>query len=122
MKVLIIEDEPNNMRLMRTILKNYGHETIEAFTGEEGLEKVAASRPDLILMDIRLPGIDGFETTRRIRKIKTMTDVPIIAVTSYEMSDDLETIKKAGFNGCIGKPIDPSTINDKIMEIIEAAK
>jgi len=122
MKVLIIEDEPNNMMLMRTILKNYGHEPIEAFTGEEGLEKVAASRPDLILIDIRLPGIDGFETTRRIRKMKTMMDVPIIAVTSYEMSDDLETIKKAGFNGCIGKPIDPSTINDKIMEIIEAIK
>ena len=122
MKVLVIEDEPNNMMLMRIILKKYGHEPIEAFTGEEGLEKVAASRPDLILMDIRLPGIDGFETTRRIRKMKNMMDVPIIAVTSYEMSHDLETIKKAGYNGCLEKPIDPLTINDKIMEIIEATK
>jgi len=122
MKVLVVEDEPNNMMIMRTILKNYGHEPIEAFTGEEGLEKVAASRPDLILMDIRLPGIDGFETTRRIRKMKKMTDVPIIAVTSCEMADDLERIKKAGCNGCIGKPIDPLTINDRIVGIIEATK
>ena len=62
MKILVIEDEPNNMMLITIILKKYGHEPIEAFTGEEGLEKAAASRPDLILMDIRLPGIDGFET------------------------------------------------------------
>jgi two-component system cell cycle response regulator DivK len=107
MKILVIEDEPNNMMLITIILKKYGHEPIEAFTGEEGLEKAAASRPDLILMDIRLPGIDGFETTSRIRKMENMLDVPIIAVTSYAMADDLKMIKKMGFNGFLEKPIDP---------------
>jgi two-component system, cell cycle response regulator DivK len=122
MKVLVIEDELNNMTLMKIILKKYGHEPIEAFTGEEGIEKVVASRPDLILMDIRLPGIDGLETTRRIRKMKNMAAVPIIAVSSYSMADDLEMIKNAGCNGCLQKPIDPLTLNDKIMGIIEATR
>ncbi|MCZ7402330.1 MAG: response regulator [Candidatus Methanoperedens sp.] len=122
MKILVIEDEPNNMMLMTYLLKKYGHEPIEAFTGEEGLEKAAASRPDLILMDLRLPGIDGLETTRRMRKMENILDVPIIAVTSYSMADDLGTIKKAGFNGCLEKPIDPLKINDKIMGMIEATK
>ncbi|HEX7574866.1 MAG TPA: response regulator [Candidatus Methanoperedens sp.] len=122
MKILVIEDEPNNMMLITIILKKYGHEPIEAFTGEEGLEKAAASRPDLILMDIRLPGIDGFETTSRIRKMENMLDVPIIAVTSYAMADDLKMIKKMGFNGFLEKPIDPLTINDKIMRLIKETK
>jgi CheY-like chemotaxis protein len=120
MKILVIEDEANNMMLMKIILKKHGHETIEAFTGEEGIEKVAASRPDLILMDIWLPGIDGFETICRIRKMKNMAEVPIIAVSSYDMADDLETLKEAGCNGYLQKPIDPLTLNDKIVEIIEA--
>lgn len=122
MKVLIIEDEPNNMMLLTIILKKYGHEPIKAFTGEEGLEKVAVSRPDLILMDIRLPGIDGLETTSRIRKMENMLNVPIIAVTSYAMANDLETISKVGFNGCLEKPIDPLTINDKIMGMMKQIK
>jgi len=122
MKILVVEDEPNNMMLMTIILKKYGHEPIEAFTGEEGLEKIAAFRPDLILMDIRLPGIDGLETTSRIRKMENMLDVPIIAVTAHAMADNIETIRKVGCNGCLEKPIDPLTINDQIMRIIEATK
>jgi CheY-like chemotaxis protein len=122
MKILVVEDEPNNMMLMTIILKKYGHESLEAFTGEESLEKVAAFRPDLILMDIRLPGIDGLETTSRIRKMENMLDVPIIAVTAGAMADDLETIKKSGCNGCLEKPIDPLTIMNTIMGIIKATK
>jgi len=122
MKILVVEDEPNNMMLMTFILKKYGHEPVEAFTGEEGLEKAAAYRPDLILMDIRLPGIDGLETTRRMRLMENIVDVPIIAVTSYSIEDDMEMIRKAGCNGCLEKPINPLTINDKIMGMIEATK
>jgi|SRR5659263_245884 len=122
MKILVIEDEPNNMMLMTIILKKYGHEPIEAFTGEEGLEKVAASRPDLILMDIQLPGIDGLETTRRIRKMESMVDVPIIAVTSYTRADYMEIISSVGCNGCLEKPIDPLTIMDTIIGMIKATK
>lgn len=103
-------------------MKKNGHGSIEAFTGEEGLDKVATSRPDLILMDIRLPGIDGLETTSRIRKMENMLDVPIIAVTAHAMADDTEMMKKSGFNGCLEKPIDPFTIMDKINVMIKAAK
>lgn len=119
MKVLVVEDDKTNMELITFILKHYGYEPIEAFTGEEGIEKVTAYRPDLILMDINLPGIDGLETSRRIRKMKTMIDVPIIAVTSSK-AIDIETILNAGCNGRIQKPINPLTINDEIMRIIEA--
>jgi CheY-like chemotaxis protein len=122
MKVLVIEDEPNNMMLMTIILRKYGHEPIEAFTGEEGIEKAAASRPDLILMDIRLPGIDGLETTTRIRKMENMLNVPVIAVTAHAMEENMEKIRRVGCNGCLEKPIDPLTINDQIMRIIEATK
>ena len=119
MKVLVVEDEQNNMMLMKSILKHYGHEPVEAFSGEEGIEKAAASRPDLILMDIRLPGINGLETTSRIRKMENMVDVPIIAISSYTMADDLETLRKAGCNGYLEKPINPLTINDTIMGFIK---
>lgn len=122
MKILVVEDEPNNMMLMTYILKKYGHETAEAFTGEEGIIKAAAVKPDLILMDIKLPGIDGLETAGRIRKMENMGDIPIIAVTSYAMADDFKTIKNAGCNGCIEKPIDPLAIMDQIMRISKATK
>lgn len=122
MKILVVEDDPNNMMLMSIILKKNGHETIEAFTGEEGLEKVATLRPDLILMDIRLPGIDGLETASRMRKMEHMLGVPIIAVTANAMDDDLETLSKAGCNGCLEKPIDPLTINETIIGMVNATK
>ena len=120
MKVLIVEDDPQNMELMMIILKHYGHETIGAFTGESGIEQAAASRPDLILMDINLPDIDGFETTRKMRKIENMLHVPIIAITASIGFDNM--IQSAGCNGCIQKPINILTINDTIMDIINATK
>ncbi|MCX9013875.1 MAG: response regulator [Candidatus Methanoperedens sp.] len=119
MKVLVVEDEPNNMKLMSIVLKKHGHEPVEAFTGQEGAEKAASSRPDLILMDIKLPDMDGLEVTRRIRKIKNMKDVPIIAITSYAMAGDREEVTKAGCNGYFEKPINPLTIMNEIEAILK---
>lgn len=116
MKVLVVEDEPFNMMLMKIILKKHGHEPIEAFTGAQGIEKTYSSRPDLVLMDLRLPDMEGFEATRRIRDI--MKNVPIIAVTSYSMDDVREEVIKAHFNGLIQKPINARTIMDEIMIIM----
>ncbi|MCX9083606.1 MAG: response regulator [Candidatus Methanoperedens sp.] len=116
MKILVVEDEPNNMLLMKIILKKHGHEPVEAFTGEEGIEKASSSKPDLILMDLKLPNIDGFEATRRIREINM--GIPIIAVTSYSMND-VEEITKRGFNGLIQKPFNPMRIMDEIKKILE---
>jgi len=85
MKILVVEDEPNNMMLMNIILKKDGHEPIEAFTGEEGVRKASLFKPDIVLMDLRLPDMDGFDATRKIREI--IVDIPIIAVTSFSMDE-----------------------------------
>jgi two-component system cell cycle response regulator DivK len=120
MKILVVEDETNNMMLLTIILKKHGHEPIEAFTGGEGIEKTISSKPDLILMDLKLPDMQGFEATRKIREI--MKDVSIIAVTSYGLDEIREEYNKAGFNGLIQKPINSGTIMDEIKEILAAGR
>lgn len=118
-RVLVVEDNPNNMKLINMVLNRYGYETIGAVTGEEGVEKAGAEKPDMILMDIMLPDIDGLETTRRIRKIESMQKIPIIAITSYAMAGDREKILEAGCNGYFEKPINPLTIMKDIEKVIE---
>lgn len=118
-RVLVVEDNPNNMKLINLVLKKHGYETIGAVTGEEGVEKAGTEKPDMILMDIMLPDIDGLETTRRIRKIETMQRIPIIAITSYAMAGDREKILDAGCNGYFEKPINPLTIMKDIEKITE---
>jgi two-component system cell cycle response regulator DivK len=116
MKILVVEDEPNNMMLMTIILKYYGHDSIEAFTGAEGIAKTLDCRPDLVLMDLRLSDMEGIEATRRIRDINKY--VPIIAVSSYSMDDLREDFDKAGFNGFIQKPINTSTLMNEIKKML----
>lgn len=118
-RVLVVEDNPNNMKLINLVLKKHGYETIGAVTGEEGVEKAGTENPDMILMDIMLPDIDGLETTRRIRKIESMQKIPIIAITSYAMAGDREKILEAGCNGYFEKPINPLTIMKDIEKITE---
>jgi len=116
-KVLVVEDNKDNMRLITKLLKNAGYEIIKAVTGEEGVKLAVDKKPDLILMDIKLPGIDGMEATRRIRASGNSDKVSIIAITSYAMAGDRETYLKEGFTGYIEKPIDSFTIIKEIEEI-----
>jgi len=109
-RILVVEDNNNNRYLIGYILGKHGYEVIEAINGEEGLELSLKERPDLILMDIQLPGMDGLETTKRIRSSEVDGRVPIIALTSYAMTGDKERALKAGCTGYIEKPIDPETI------------
>ena len=118
-RVLVVEDNPNNMKLINMVLKRHGYETIGAVTGKEGVEKAGTEKPDMILMDIMLPDIDGLETTRRIRRIESLEKIPIIAITSYAMAGDREKILQAGCNGYFEKPINPLTIMNDIEKIIE---
>ena len=115
-RVLVVEDDKNNMRLIVKLLKNRGYKTIKAETGEEGVKLAIKEKPDLILMDIKLPGIDGLEATNRIRASGN-SKVTIIAITSYAMAGDREKYLKEGFTGYIEKPIDPYTIIEEIEEI-----
>lgn len=120
-KVLVVDDNADNLRLITYALQRAGYEVIAAGTGEEGIELAARERPAFILMDVKLPGIDGLETTRRIRASMADATIPIIAVTSYAMRGDMERIREAGCAGCFEKPIDPLTIVAKIEEILGTA-
>jgi CheY-like chemotaxis protein len=119
-KVLVIEDNSNNLRLISYVLKRNGYEVISAESGEEGVELVQSNKelPYFIIVDINLPGIDGLEVARRIKKFDFANNIPLVAITSYAMVGDRERILSAGFNGYFEKPIDPLTIMDKIHEII----
>ena len=115
-KVLVVEDNEKNMYLISFILEKMGHLVLQADSGERGIELAAREQPDLILMDIQLPGIDGLETTKRIRR---SGNVPIIAITSFAMTGDRERLLSAGCNGYIEKPINPETIMGEISAYLE---
>ena len=106
-KVLIIEDNENNLYMMRFILTKLGHSVLEARDGASGVELAKEQRPDLILMDIQLPVLDGYAATRRIREDGALKEIPIIAVTSYAMVGDREKAIAAGCTTYVEKPIDP---------------
>src|SRR5215218_4431283 len=87
-RILVVEDNPKNLKLVRDVLRYSGYEVIEATSGEDGVRLAAEVGPDLILMDLQLPGIDGTEALRRIRADDRNADVPIVAVTAFAMNDD----------------------------------
>lgn len=117
-KVLIIEDNKDNLRIVKYALERSGYEVVSSERGEEGVVLALKERPSFILMDINLPGIDGIETTKRIRQSEADGDVPIIAITSYAMTGDRERIIAAGCSGYIEKPIDPLTIVEQIHKLL----
>lgn len=118
-RILVVEDNERNMYLVCFIIERMGHVPIRAGTGEEGVELALRERPDLILMDIQLPGIDGQEATRRIRSSGVGKDVPIVAITSYAMTGDRDRLLEAGCTGYIEKPINPETIMSDIAAFLE---
>ena len=117
-KVLVIEDNPDNLRLITYALNRKGYEVIPAATGEDGVYTALRIKPYFIIVDINLPGIDGLETTRRIRNSEADGKVPIIAITSFAMQGDMGRILAAGCNAYFEKPIDPLTIVDRIHKSI----
>lgn len=117
-KALVVEDNRDNLRLISYALRRQGYEVISADTGIKGVEMAVAEHPDFIIMDINLPGIDGLEATRRIRKSGANGTIPIIAITSYAMAGDMDLVLAAGCNGYFEKPIDPLTIMDRIHALL----
>jgi two-component system cell cycle response regulator DivK len=117
-KVLVIEDNRDNMRLITYALERSGYKVVPAETGEEGVELAIRERPCFIIMDINLPGIDGLETTRRIRASEADGEIPIIAITSFAMYGDRDKVLDAGCTAYFEKPIDPLTIVDKIHTLL----
>ena len=103
--VLIVEDNEKNMKLVRDILQHKGHATIEAMTGGEGVRLAVERMPDLVLMDIQLPDIDGIEALRRIRAEPALDAVPVLAVSASVMPDEQQKIVASGFDAYVTKPI-----------------
>jgi len=118
-RILIVEDNDKNMYLMSFILSKKGYEIIKADTGEKGVELALKEKPDLVIMDIQLPGIDGYEATKKIRSSDADGKVPIVAITSYAMAGDRESVIAAGCTGYIEKPIDPETFVAEIEKFIK---
>ena len=104
--ILIVEDEPRNLKLLRDLLQRFGYEILEATDGEQGVKSAGEKMPDLILMDIMMPKMDGLEATRIIKADIKTKHIPIIALTSYAMKGDREKTIEAGCDGYIAKPID----------------
>jgi len=117
-RILVIEDTEDNRQIIRDLLTSFDYELIEAADGEEGVEAAQSHHPDLILMDIQLPVMDGYEATRRIRAIPELARVPIIAVTSYALSGDEAKTRAAGCDGYVAKPFSPRQLLAKIREFL----
>jgi two-component system cell cycle response regulator DivK len=116
--ILVIEDQEDNRRIMRDLLASKGYEVIEALTGIDGVTAAETHRPDLILMDIQLPGIDGYEATRRIKANPDLHKIPIIVVTSYALSGDDVKAFDAGCNAYVAKPFSPRELLAKVREYL----
>ena len=120
-RILVVDDQEDNRRILRDLLTNSGFEVIEAVTGEEGVTLAEAQTPDLILMDIQLPGIDGYEATRQIKAKPALRATPLIVVTSYALSGDDAKAFAAGANGYVSKPFSPRALLAKVKEFLGSA-
>jgi two-component system cell cycle response regulator DivK len=117
-RILVVEDQEDNRRIVRDLLTSVGYEIVEAVTGEDGVRMAETWAPDLILMDIQLPGIDGYEAMRRIKANAALRQIPVIAVTSYALSGDDVKAFEAGCDAYVSKPFSPRALLAKIREFL----
>lgn len=118
--ILLIEDNPQNRYLTEFLLTQRGHKVVSASDGPAGVEAARALVPDLILLDIQLPGMDGYAVAHALRQIEPLVEIPIIAVTSYAMVGDREKSLAAGCNGYIEKPINPESFSAEVERFLPA--
>ncbi len=117
-KILVVEDTEDNRQILRDLLGMAGYDMVEAHDGAEGVAKAAEHKPDLILMDIQMPVMDGYEATRRIKANPDLKAIPIVAVTSYALSGDEQKTRDAGCDAYIAKPYSPRQMLAKVREIL----
>jgi len=120
--ILIVEDNDKNMKLVRDVLQVDGYTTLEAVTGEDGVALAQQRKPDLILMDIQLPGINGIEALRILRADPATAPIPIIAVTASVMQQDRKMITEAGFDAYVGKPLNLKEFRDAVRHALQGGK
>lgn len=117
-RILVVEDHEDNRRIMRDMLRKAGFEVLEATTGEQGVVLAETHIPDLILMDIQMPVLDGYEATRRIKTIPELRDIPVIVVTSYALSGEDAMAQAAGAAAYVSKPFSPRQLLAKIRQLL----
>ena len=117
-RILVVEDQPDNRKIIRDVFAPTGYEIIETENGEEALAAIAKARPDLILMDIQLPIMDGYTATRRIKADPELRSIPIIAVTSYALSGEEKKAREAGCDDYIPKPYSPRELLAKVRQYL----
>ena len=117
-RILLVEDNPLNLKLVRDVLQVAGYDVVEARSGEEGLRVAAEKPPDLVLMDLQLPGIDGTETMHQLRSGGLDRGVPIVAVTAFAMAADRERAALAGFDGYVEKPISVRSLARQVESLL----
>lgn len=117
-RILVVEDNPLNLKLVRDVLTAFGYEVVEARSGEEGVALAGSCDPHLVLMDLQLPGIDGYEALRLLRQDPRLGDVPVVAVTAFAMREDRERTALAGFDGYLGKPISVRALPSQVSEFL----
>jgi two-component system, cell cycle response regulator DivK len=117
--ILIVEDNDKNLKLVRDVLQVKGYHTIEAGNAEDGIVLAGERKPDLILMDIQLPGMNGIEALKVLRADTSTAPIPVIAVTASVMQQDRNLITEAGFDGYIGKPINLKEFLDSVRAMLE---
>jgi len=121
-RILIVEDNPANLYLLEYLLTAHGHSTVTAMNGVEGLEQLRAIRPDLVLCDLQMPRLDGYEVLREIRGDPGFAGIPVVAVTAYSMPGDRIRVTQAGFDGYLTKPFNPETVVAQIEGYLAAAR
>jgi two-component system cell cycle response regulator DivK len=116
--ILVVEDNERNLKLLRDVLEYAGYAVRVARTAEDGIASAVSEPPDLVLMDLQLPGIDGMEALRRLRESPRTADIPVVAVTAQAMKHDRERALEAGFNGYIEKPISVRAFPDQVRQFL----
>ena len=120
--ILIVEDNEKNLKLARDVLQARGYATLEAFTGEDGVRIGIEKKPDLVLMDIQLPGINGIEALRQLRADPGCARIPVVAFTASVTQNDRSQISAAGFDGFLGKPINLKEFLDTVQRLLGAGR
>jgi len=117
-RILVVEDNTKNMKLVRDVLEHAGHDVVEATTGEDGVRIALEQTPDLVLMDLQLPGIDGAEALRLLRCQEHTRAVPVVAVTAFAMADDRDRAYADGFDGYVEKPISVRELPEQVRDFL----
>ena len=118
-KILVAEDNLPNRELIREILETCGYEVIEAVDGQQALDKLEESMPDLVLLDIQMPVLDGYAVVRQLRQTPRLAGLKILALTAYAMQGDREKVLEAGFDGYLTKPIDMAALTKQIHQLLD---